>query len=164
MRKTLELIGLMALVLLFWMAWTALYGVNPLPERVPTHFDAAGNANGWGSPKGLLLFPFMAALLYLLMSLVMRFPATFHYPVRVTPRTVLLLQEVTLDMVAWLKTELACLFALLLWVFIHSARTGDGHIFSIIMPFFIATIFVTIGWHWIAMFRAARSGADSPSA
>jgi len=163
-RKTLELIGILALVALFWMAWGALYGANPLPDRVATHFDAAGNANGWGSPKGLLLFPLMAAGLYLLMSLVTRFPSAFHYPVRVTPRTVLLLQQVTLDMIAWLKAELACLFALLQWAFIQSARSGDGHLFPKILPFFIATIFGTIGWHWIAMFRAARSGADSPLA
>jgi hypothetical protein len=164
MRKTLELIGILALVVLFWMAWSALYGVNPLPDRVATHFDAAGNANGWGSPKGLLLFPLMAAVLYLLMSLVTRFPTSFHYPVRVTPRTVILLQEVTLDMIAWLKTELACLFAVLEWAFVRSARTDDGHLFPLILPFFIATIFITIGWHWIAMLRAARSGADSPTA
>jgi uncharacterized membrane protein len=164
MRKTLECIGLLSLIVLFWMAWSALYGANPLPDRVATHFDAAGNANGWGSPQGLLLFPLMAAVLYLLMSLVTRFPAAFHYPVRVTPRTIAALQEVTLDMIAWLKAELACLFALLQWAFIQAARTGDGHLFPMILPFFIAAVFGTIGWHWIAMFRAARSGTGFPSA
>jgi hypothetical protein len=157
MRKTLELIGVVALVVLFWMSWSALYGPTPLPDRVATHFDAAGNPNGWGSPKGLIFFPFLAGVLYLAMSLVTQFPESFHYPVPVTPRTVARLQQVTLDMVAWLKAELVCLFVLLQGVFIQAARTGDGRLFPKILPFFIATIFGTIAWHWIAMFRAARS-------
>ncbi len=163
MRKTLELIGLLALVVLFWMAWSALYGANPLPDRVATHFDAAGNPNGWGSPKGLIFFPLLGGVLYLVLSLVTRFPAAFHYPVRVTPRTVARLQQVTLDMIAWLKAENVCLFAVLQWTFIQAARTGDGHLFPRILPFFIATIFATVGWHFIAMFRAARSAQDSPA-
>lgn len=164
MRKTLELIGLLALVFLFWTAWSALHGANPLPDRVATHFDLAGNPNGWGSPKGLIFFPFLGCVLYLALSLVSQFPTTFHYPVRVTPNAVARLRKVTVDMVTWLKVEMACLFASLQWAFIQAARTGDGRLFPKILPFLIATIFITIGWHWIAMFRAARSDTDSPAA
>ncbi len=156
MRKTLELIALLALVVLFWMSWSALYGANPLPARVATHFDAAGTPNAWGSPQGILLFPLIAGVLYLLLSVVVRFPAAFHYPVRVTPVNIARLQEVTLDMIAWLKMEMMCLFAVIQWAFVQAARSGDGRIFPRILPFFIVAIFTTIGWHFIAMFRAAR--------
>jgi uncharacterized membrane protein len=156
MRRTLELIALLALVVLFWTSWSALYGTTPLPARVATHFDATGKPNGWGSPQGTILFPFIAGALYLLLSIVVRFPAAFHYPVRVTPLNIARLQEVTLDMIAWLKMEMVCLFAVIQWAFIQAARSGNGRIFPMILPFFIGTIFTTIGWHFIAMFRAAR--------
>ncbi len=156
MRKTLEILALFVLVLLCSITWAAVYGPNHLPDRVPTHFDAAGNANAWGSPSGMILLPAIAVGLYLLMSLVSRFPGAFNYPVRVTPQNIARLQSVTLDMIAWLKTELLCLFTVLQGAFIHAARTGEGHLFPVIPPFFIAAIFATAGWHFYAMFRAAR--------
>lgn len=157
MRKTLEVLGIFALILLVWITWAALYGPNHLPGRVPTHFDAAGNPNAWGSPTGMALIPIMAAGLYLLMSIVTRFPGAFHYPVRVTRVNIERLQSVTLDMIAWLKVELVLLFTLLQWAFIQAARSGSGRLFPMILPFFIVAIFATVGWHFIAMFRAARS-------
>ncbi|MGA2727187.1 MAG: DUF1648 domain-containing protein [Terracidiphilus sp.] len=156
MRKTLEFIGLLALVTLFWFTWSALYSPNRLPDRVPTHFDAAGNPNAWGSPYGMILLPVVATVLYLLVSVVSRFPESFHYPVRTTPQNIARLQTVTLNMVLWLKVEIVCLFALLQWVWIQAARSGDGHLFPMILPFFIAAVFGTIGWSVVAMFRAAR--------
>jgi len=157
MRKSLEVLSIFALGLLIWITWAALYGPSHLPGRVPTHFDAAGNPNAWGSPMGMILPPVLALGLYLLMSVVARFPAAFNYPVRVTRQNIQRLQSVTLDMIAWLKTELICLFTLLQWALVQAARTGSGSLFPKILPFFIAAIFATIAWHFIAMFRAARS-------
>jgi len=155
MRKTLEIFGLAALAVLVWMTWDALQGVNRLPDRVPTHFDASGTPNAWGSPAGMLLLPVLAAALYLVMSIVVRFPDAFHYPVRVTAQNIARLQTVTLNMVAWLKMELTCLFAVLQWTFIQAARSGNGHLFPMILPVFIVVIFGTIGWHLLGIVRAA---------
>jgi len=155
MRKTLEIFGLAALAVLVWMTWDALQGVNRLPDRVPTHFDASGSPNAWGSPAGMLLLPVLAAALYLVMSIVVRFPDAFHYPVRVTAQNIARLQTVTLNMVAWLKMELTCLFAVLQWTFIQAARSGNGHLFPMILPVFIVVIFGTIGWHLLGIVRAA---------
>jgi uncharacterized membrane protein len=159
-RKLLEVLSLAALAALIWMTYAALDGADRLPDRVPTHFDAAGHPNSWGSPSGIIVFPIMAGAFYLLMSLVMRFPDAFHYPVQVTPQNLRLLQAVTLDMIAWLKMELVCLFAVLEWAFVESARSGEGHLFPMILPVFIVVIFGTMGWHVFSLFRVA-SGTDS---
>ena len=156
MRKSLDILGLFVIVLLCWITWAALYSPNHLPDRVPTHFDSAGTPNAWGSPTGMIMIPVLAVGLYLLMSLVARFPGAFNYPVRVTRENFQRLQAVTLDMIAWLKVELLCLFTLLQWAFIQAARTNNGRLFPIIGPSFIAVIFGTVGWYLIAMFRAAR--------
>jgi uncharacterized membrane protein len=161
MRKSLEALGLMALAALVWVTCTALNGASRLPDRIPTHFDAAGKPNGWGSPSMLIVMPVIALAIYLLMSVVARFPSAFNYPVRVTPENLTRLQAVTLDMLAWLKTELACMFAVLQWAIIRSARSGEGHLLSAILPVSILIIFGTVGWHIVALFRAANAGAES---
>lgn len=158
MRKTLNLLGLAALLILCWITWDALWGPHRLPDRVPTHFDGGGHPNAWGPPTGMILLPVVAGVLFVLMTLVARFPGAFHYPVRVTRLNTERLQAITLDMIAWLKVENSCLFLVLQWAFIQSARTDDGHLFPMILPFFIVAIFGTVGWHFVAMFRLARAG------
>ena len=161
MRKLLEAIGLVGLAALVWLTYSALYGLNRLPDRVPTHFDAAGNPTGWGSPHGMIFMPVTAGALYLLMSVAARFPLAFHYPVRVTDRILPRLQAVTLNMLAWVKAELVWLFVVLQWVFIRTARAGEGHLFRVILPGVLVVILSTVGWYIVALLRTASADAGS---
>ncbi len=161
MRKVLEGVGLGALALLIWITYDALAGPSHLPDRIPTHFDAAGNANGWGSPATLLLLPILAVGLYLLITVVSMFPASFNYPVRVTAENRERLQGLTLNMVTWLKTELACLFAAIQWAILQAVRSGEGRLPVLLVPGFLVLIFGTALWHIFALFRAAQPGGAS---
>ena len=108
MRRSLEAIGLFALAGLLWVTCSALYGPEPLPARVPTHFDLAGHPNGWGSPAALFLLPAIALVLYCGMTLVARYPSVFNYPVRVTPANRPRLEEITISLLTWIKVEMVC--------------------------------------------------------
>ncbi|MDR3741147.1 MAG: DUF1648 domain-containing protein [Terracidiphilus sp.] len=159
MRRLAESFGLAGLVVLVWQTWAALWGPHRLPDRVPTHFDVAGNPNAWGSPSGLLLLPVIALCVYLLISVVARFPQSFNYPVRVTPANVERLRNATLDMLSWVKAEIGWLFAVLQWAFVRSALTGNGALFPKILPVFLVVIFGTVGIHLLAIVRAGRQGS-----
>jgi uncharacterized membrane protein len=161
MRKLLEALGLAGLAVLVWLTYSALYSQNRLPDRVPTHFDAAGNANAWGSPHMMIIMPLIALAIYLLLTVIAWFPSAFHYPVRVTPELLPRLQSCTVSMLAWIKVEMMWLFALLQWAFIHSARTGDGRVFAEILPGVLVVILGTVGWHIFVLLRTATSGAPS---
>jgi uncharacterized membrane protein len=161
MRKSLEVISLGALAILFWITWSALNGPDRLAARIPTHFDIAGQPNCWGPPSMLLLLPVLAVALYLLITLVARFPSAFNYPVRVTAENRPRLQALALQMIAWLKTELVCLFTWIQGSTIGVARQGHGGLSPALVPVSFAAIFGTIGWHLVAMRRAARPGAGS---
>ncbi len=161
MRKSLEAIGLIALAVLVWISYQALAGPERLPDRIPTHFDMAGNANGWGSPAMLLLLPVIAVGLYLAIAVTSCFPMTFHYPVPVAPANLPRVQDLTLDLVSWLKTELACLFAMLQWWMIHAARSGDGRLPVLLVPGFLVVIFATVGCYFVVVIRAASADGGS---
>lgn len=161
MRKSLEAAALFALALLFWITYQAFAGPNRLPDRVATHFDAAGNANAWGPPTVLWVLPIAAAGLYLLLTVISRFPVAFNYPVRVTKDNLARLQAVALDMLVLLKTELVCFFLLLQWAIVRSARSGEGHIFLLLVPVLVVVVVATAGWGFVAMLRAAKRPAGS---
>jgi uncharacterized membrane protein len=162
MRKTLETICLAALTLMAWVTWAALYGHDPLPATIATHFDMAGHANGWGSSKTLLLLPAVALSIYLVMTAVALVPGAFNYPVQVTAENRPRLQKLSLEMIDWLKVEILCLLAWLQNTIIGSARhSGQGMTsVAVLVPVSIAVIFATIAGYFVAMWRAARPGAD----
>ncbi len=161
MRISLEAISMMVLVWTGWITWHALHGAEQLPARVATHFDAAGNPNGWGEPSMLPLFPAVAVAIYLLMTLVAQFPASFNYPVEVTAENRPQLEALALDMIAWIKMEMVCLFAWIQWSTIEVARRGHGGLSPALLPVSIGVVFGTIGWFFAAMRRTARAKLDS---
>jgi uncharacterized membrane protein len=156
MRKVLEVVGLGLLAALGWISYQAVYGPNPLPQRIPTHFNVAGQADGWGSPSALWLLPAVAVGLYVLISVVASFPAAFNYPVRVTAASRARLEGLTLRMISWIKVELAGLFLFIQWSIIQSVRMGHGALSVWIVPVFLGLVFATIAIHAIAVYRAAR--------
>lgn len=153
MRRVLEIISLIVLVALMVITVYVFYGPARLPDRIPMHFNAAGQPDGWGSPEALLFFPIFATVLYLLMTIVSRFPSAFNYPVRVTAQNRQQLQELALNMIAWLKAELICLFTLIEWIAIHAAREPGGGFSPLLMPVTLVVIFTTCIVHIVAMFR-----------
>lgn len=156
MRKAYEFTALAALLVLWATTAYALLGPNPLPSRIPTHFDLAGNPNGWGKPGVLWLLPIVGAVLYALMTLVARYPAHFNYPVVVTSANRAPLQNLGLRMVGWLKAEVICLFAAIQVMTIQAARgtrSGPSPMFFAIA---LVVVFGTIGWHIVAMRRTLR--------
>ena len=155
MRKYLEVISLTALAILLWITWAALYGPRALTGPIPTHFDLAGHPNAYGPPQMLLILPAVALVLYLLITVVSRNPAVFNYPVRATPQNRQRLQELALNMIAFLKAETVILFALIQYQTIDSARNLQSTLPQSLMLIGIAVIFSTIALHIIAMRRAA---------
>lgn len=154
MRKVLELLSLAVLVAMLVAAALAVFGPNRLPDRIPTHFDSLGRPNGWAAPRILLVFPFIAAALYLLMTWVSRYPAGFNFPIRSTPQDRRQLEEVTLKMIAWLKTEIVCLFAWIEWTAIDGAHRSVGGVSPLLMPIALAVIFGTIFGHAVVILKA----------
>jgi len=156
-RKTLEVVGIGLLGLLAWISYWAIYGPNPLPQRIPTHFTADGQPNAWGPPSSLWLLPIVAAGVYLLISVVSLFPASFNFPVRATPVNRARLEALTLQMMSWIKVELVCLFLFIQWSIIQSVRGGRAALPPVMVPLFLVVVFATVGVHLVAVFRAAKA-------
>jgi len=157
MRRVLEAVSVVALIVLVAITAQAFYGPVRLPDRIPMHFNAAGQPDGWGSPKGLLFFPAFAAVLYLLMTVVSRFPSAFNYPVRVTAQNRQKLQNLALDMIAWLKAEVVCLFTAIEWSAIRMARQPHSGISPLLMPVALVAVFSTCIFHVFAMIGTGRA-------
>lgn len=157
MRKLLEMVSLVGLVALILITWQALDGSDPLPARIPVHFDAAGNANGWGPPSTLAMLPVVAVFLYLMMTVISLLPTGVKSAVNLTPESRELIQALSRRLLAWLKAELVCLFLVLQWFILAGIRRGTFGIPPLAVPVFLVAIFATVGWHLVGIFRAMRT-------
>lgn len=71
---------LVVLVLAQWLIPLAAY--QSLPDRVPVHFDMAGNPDRWASKTGweLWIGPIIATFMAALAIVLLRFPQAFNVP------------------------------------------------------------------------------------
>jgi hypothetical protein len=155
MRKVLETISILGLVVLAWMTIVALAGPHRLPSRIPLHFHMAEQPTGWGSPRMLLAAPVVAFMLYLLMTIAARYPSAFNYPVPVTAVNQQRLQDLALGMIAWLKAEVIWLMVCVQMVSVRLARLGEAGVPVWLMPMAIGVVIATMIAHVIAMRRSA---------
>lgn len=120
----LAVFGLVALLMVtaFWWA--------RLPEIIPTHFDAAGHPNAYGSKATFFLLPGALAALLALFAVLSRYPWAFNYPVRITVENAARQYVRGRTLLAVLAAVLAWLFTFLQWEIGVAAFENSGLAFS----------------------------------
>jgi uncharacterized membrane protein len=147
----LSLVGVLLFVAVLAAAW------KDLPERVPMHFGASGEPNGWGTKVSMLILPAVALVMHIGLGLLARLPHIYNYPGKVTPENAERLYPLGSSMMVWLKTEIVWLFTVLGWLTIRVAL-GQAHGLGPMMVYVaLGVIYGTIGYFLVAMIRAAKA-------
>ncbi|MGE7767971.1 DUF1648 domain-containing protein [Peribacillus sp. NPDC096540] len=55
-----------------------------LPDQVPIHFNAKGEASGWGGRAAIWFPPIVSIFLWSILTTLERVPDTFNFPIKVT--------------------------------------------------------------------------------
>lgn len=139
--------GIVVLLLLTLQSWT-------MPNTIPVHFNVAGKPDAMGSKTTILLFPGLSIVLYLVFTLLRRFPHTFNYPWAITQENAYRQYQIAIGLMNWLKTEIVWLFTYIEWQIIQVAlgkSTGLGIAF---LPIFLIVIFGTVGIYFWQAYQA----------
>ncbi|RJE88544.1 DUF1648 domain-containing protein [Paenibacillus sp. 1011MAR3C5] len=132
----LSLLALAVPTIYLFMIW------GDLPAEVPIHFNAAGEADGWGGKGTSLILPIIGLLLFVGLSLLRKIPHHFNYPVTLTTENAEKKYRLSIQMLSWLKFEISLLFGFILW---NLVRTAQDHAESMgwLMPVALAAILGT---------------------
>ena len=95
------LLGSIAYILILW---------HKLPEQIPTHYNAAGQIDGYGGRGTLLLMPVIGLAGDLLLALVSRMPQSWNTGVRVTVLNRARVYRLVRDLMADLRLSMALIF------------------------------------------------------
>ncbi len=70
---TLAILLTLAVIIFLSAKWSVL------PERVPTHFNMTGEADGWGSRWTLIIMPIVGIVMWIGMYFIEKFPQSHNY-------------------------------------------------------------------------------------
>lgn len=136
-----DLLALLGLVLS--MVPTA-YAWPHLPERVPTHFGASGQPDGWGPKAMLLLLPAISAVMYAVLTVAARYPHTFNYLVPITAENAEAQYRNAVTMLRAMKAEMTCLLGYLTWQSVQVALGRSAGLGDWFLPVTLVVVFGTV--------------------
>lgn len=84
-----------------------------LPDKVPAHFNFAGEVDRWGSKWELIIFPFIGVFLLLFMQFIEKVPETYNYPKRFNESNAAQFYLQSRKMMNQLKNIMLIIFALI---------------------------------------------------
>jgi len=146
----LALSGLLVLILL-----PAVYYAD-LPDTIPQHFNAKGEADGFGSKTFVWFLPGIGAALYIFMTVLNRSPHIFNYTVKITEENAAEQYRLATRLIRWLKAFVVLLFVYITWGIISGAMTGKTSLSPWLLFVVLAINFGTIGWYWTASWRKRK--------
>ena len=115
----LEAIALGGLIAVWVLALVSFAG---LPDNIPTHFAINGKADAWGSKANIFFLPTITIVLYAGMSLLMKYPHKFNYPVRVTAKNALQIYSRGIRVIRILKVIIVFTFLIIEWTVCSGAE------------------------------------------
>lgn len=78
----IEGLSLICLVVMFVLP---LLSFNELPDKIPSHFNAAGEPDAFSSGRSIWILPVTGLITWILLTLAGFLPRIYNYPVQITP-------------------------------------------------------------------------------
>ncbi len=139
--KLVEALGW--LILLALWGWTITH-YSSLPETIPTHFNAAGEADGFGSKVSLIALPVIASVLFIGLTILNRFPHIFNYPTAITQDNALRQYTLATRMLRYLKLVLVMVFGGIEFMTIQHATRKAAGLGAWFLPLTLVLVFLPL--------------------
>ncbi len=99
-----------------------------LPESVPIHINYRDEIDGWEKKSSIWLLPLIGLFIYMLMTVLNRYPEKFNYPYRFKPENAAFEYLRATRMIRWLKVCIMALFMMLTWRLIAEVKPEIGYL------------------------------------
>ncbi len=146
----IELLG-WGVLLALWV-WTGT-SYSSLPDTIPTHFNAAGEADGFGRKVSIVGLPVIATLLYIGLTVLNRFPHIFNFPTPITQGNALRQYTNATRMIRYLKLILVLVFTGISYQTIQQANGTSEGLGIWFLPLTLGLIFMPLLYFVIKSFQ-----------
>ena len=143
-QKTMEIITLV-LILCQIVYCVVLY--PQLPSKIPTHFNFAGEVDGWGGKGSIIILLATTIGLYILLTVTLFFPKLWNIPTKITDQNRGIVFKYVINMVLWDKLLIVACFFYITYCTISSVALGWWF-----TPFFLISVLGVTFYYTIKLF------------
>jgi len=105
----------------------AILNFSDLPETIPTHYNGAGEADGFGEKTNIFVLPVIGTILFIGMTILNNYPHIFNYPSTITNENAYNQYSNATRMIRILKLVIVLVFGLILFNTLQNANGNtDG--------------------------------------
>lgn len=147
---TLDVIGLIGII---FTVGITMASYNDLPDSIPRHFNAVGQPDGYSGKSILFILPAVTLVTYLVMTIGLKFPHIFNYPIEITEENAERQYRNASLMMRLLKTIIVIVFGYLTYA---TVQTGLGEMQGLgtwFTPVTLVSLFGTVGYFIYQTFR-----------
>ncbi|MBT3547977.1 MAG: DUF1648 domain-containing protein [Flavobacterium sp.] len=139
----------MILEILGWIAivgiWTlTLINYFELPEIIPTHYNGAGKADGFGNKANILTLPIVSTILFVGMTILNKYPHVFNYQSEITDENALHQYTNATRLIRFLKLTIVIIFGLIVFRTIQNVSGNADGLGTWFLPLTLGMIFIPI--------------------
>lgn len=122
--KAFEIFGLLLLVAMWSLTH---FHYQSLPDIIPTHFNAAGEADNFGNKTMIFTLPLIATILFVGLTYLNKFPHLFNYPSHITEEDAFMQYTNATRLMRCLKVIIVVVFGLITYRTItHAQGPSEG--------------------------------------
>ena len=151
--KFFEIIGWLAVVLIWGIT---LVNYSQLPDKIPTHFNFSGDADGFGHKATILLLPLIATILYIRLNTLIKSPHTFNYPFTITENNAEKVYFYSTRMLRYLKFILMVVFNIIVFRTIEQAEGNSQGLGIWFLPLVLCLIIIPVLYFLFKMISAKK--------
>lgn len=142
----------LTLMLLIFMTIYAIWSFFGLPETIPTHFNARGEADGFGSKATIFATPGIALFTYLIFHFVGKMsPESYNYPITITEENKTFQFTLSRIFLKVMNLWTMILMAYITWAIVHSGLGGESVFNPLGLWILIGGLFGLMGiYYWLA--------------
>jgi uncharacterized membrane protein len=148
------LLEILACVTVLYMFFFLAISYTSLPARIPSHYNAAGAVDGWGSKSMLLTLAIIGTVLYAGVTFLQRLPHIFNYPFVITYKNAHAQYLNAVRMMRFLKTIIAIQFAYIVHSSIEVAKGNQEGLGGFFLPTSIILIFGSLTYFIVQAFKS----------
>lgn len=119
--KIFELLGI-TFTALMWVF--ALFVISSSVDKIPTHYSFSGKPDSFGSKYTILLLPAINLAVFILLTILNKYPHVFNYPIKITSENSLRQYTLATKAIRFLKTTLSLLFLIITYFTYKSSLNG----------------------------------------
>ncbi len=141
-----------SVIALLGAGWDLALHWGMLPAQIPTHFNAAGNPNGWGGKNSLLLLLGTTAGMFILLTIAESYQRLINIPIKVD-RESPAVRQLLRRMVIAMKVVVTVAFA---WIVDRTIRTALGEARGLgiaFLPVFLAGVLGPVVFYVVKLKR-----------